>query len=238
MNHLKMIQQFLKEKRDIEDIPDTGFPFVTISRQSGAGGHLLASILHAEFVKRREISLFEGWHVFDRELCDLVARDPLLLNDIEQLMDEKVRSKFDSFVESLLTGRSESQNLERTSFKVVRMLALIGKVILVGRGSALITADLPQSVHIRLVAPEAHRIARVMKNLNLNKDDAREMVETQDAARRKLIKLFFQRDIEDPLLYDIIWNTGKVSVDIIAQTTLDLLMKRSLRRCEAVGMGW
>jgi cytidylate kinase len=153
-------------------------------------------------------------------------------------MDEKVRSKFDSFVESLLTGRSESQNLERTSFKVVRMLALIGKVILVGRGSALITADLPQSVHIRLVAPEAHRIARVMKNLNLNKDDAREMVETQDAARRKLIKLFFQRDIEDPLLYDIIWNTGKVSVDIIAQTTLDLLMKRSLRRCEAVGMGW
>jgi hypothetical protein len=26
MNHLKMIKQFLKEKRDFEDLPEYGFP--------------------------------------------------------------------------------------------------------------------------------------------------------------------------------------------------------------------
>jgi len=237
MNHLKMIQQFLKEKRDFEDIPDTGFPFVTISRQSGAGGNLLSAALHGEFLKHREKSIFEGWHVFDKELCDLVARDPLLLNDIEGLMAKKYRSEFNAFVESLLTGRSETQNLERNTFKVVRMLALIGKVILVGRGSALITADLAQSVHIRLVAPEAHRIARIMKNLRLSKEDARELMEQQDESRRKLIKLFFQRDIEDPLLYDVVWNTGKVGLDLIAQNTVDLILKRSLAHCEKSAFG-
>ena len=38
MEHLKIIQQFLSEKRSFEDLPEYGFPFVTISRQSGAGG--------------------------------------------------------------------------------------------------------------------------------------------------------------------------------------------------------
>ena len=226
MNHLKMIQQFMKEKRDIEDIPGSGFPFVTISRQAGAGGNLLSSVLHGEFLKYRENSLFEGWHVFDKELCDLVARDPLLLNDIEALMARKHSSDFNSFVESLLTGRSEQETLERTTFKVVRMLAMIGKVILLGRGGALVTADLPQGVHIRLVAPEAHRVARVMKSLKLGKMDAHDFLERQDASRRKLIKLFFQRDIDDPLLYDMVCNTGKVGMDVIAQAAMELVKLR------------
>jgi cytidylate kinase len=234
MNHLKMIQQFLKEKRDVEDIPDYGFPFVTISRQSGAGGHLLASVLHGEIRSRREIPLFDGWHIFDRELCDLVARDPLLMNDIEGLMADKVRSEFNSFVESLFTGRSEPLNLERTTFKVVRMLAMIGKVILVGRGGAFVTADLPQGVHVRLVAPEAHRIARTMKNLKMHKEEAREWMEKQDAARRKLIKLFFQRDVAEPLHYDMVWNTGRVGLDLVTNATLNLVKCRAIPECGMV----
>lgn len=228
MNHLKMIQQFLKEKRDFEDLPEYGFPFVTISRQSGAGGHLLAYVILTEFLKHRDNNtVFEGWHVFDKELCEVVARDPLLQNDMEVLVAEKYRSGFNDFVESLFTGRSEQDTLYRTTFKVVRMLALIGKVILVGRGGSLVTADLPQGVHIRLVAPEPHRIVWMMKRFKLNKEDAREAVLKQDADRRKLIKLFFHRDIEDPLLYDMVWNTGKVGLDVITGATIDLIKARA-----------
>jgi len=227
MNHLKMIQQFLKEKRNFEDLPDYGFPFVTVSRQAGAGGHLLSYVILTEFLKLRENSLFEGWHVFDKELYELVARDPLLQNDIEGLVSEKHRSEFNSFVESLFTGRSEREDIERITFKVVRMLALIGKVILVGRAGSLVTADLPQGVHIRLVAPEAHRIVWMMKRFKLNTEDAREAVQKQDADRRKLIKMFFHRDIEDPLIYDMVWNTGKVSLDIIARSAIELVQQRA-----------
>ena len=228
MNHLKMIQQFLKEKRDFEDLPEYGYPFVTISRQGGAGGHLLAYVILTEFLKHRDNdSVFEGWHVFDKELCEVVAKDPLLQNDMEILVAEKYRSEFNDFVESLFTGRSDQHMLYRTTFKVVRMLALLGKVVLVGRGGSLVTADLPQGVHIRLVAPEAHRVVWMMKRFKLNKDDARKAVLKQDADRRKLIKLFFHRDIDDPLLYDMVWNTGKVGLDVITNAAIELIKVRS-----------
>jgi cytidylate kinase len=228
MNHLKMIQQFLQEKRDFEDLPEYGYPFVTVSRQGGAGGHLLSYVILTEFLKHRDCrTLFEGWHVFDKELTELVARDPLLQSNIEGLVAEKYRSQFNDFVESLLTGRSEQYLLQRATFKVVRMLALIGKVIIVGRGGALVTADLPQGVHIRLVAPEAHRIVWMMKRFKMGKEEARTTLTKQDADRRKLIKLFFHRDIEDPLLYDMVWNTGKVGLDVITRATIDLIKHRT-----------
>jgi len=227
MKHLQMIQKFLKEKRDCDDFPEYGFPFVTISRQAGAGGHLLSYVILTEFLKLRENPLFEGWHVFDRELCELVARDPLLQKDMEILMADKYRSQFNDFVESLYTGQSEQQSLCKTTFKVVRMLALIGKVIIVGRGGSLITADLPQGVNIRLVAPECHRVIWMMKRFKLSKEDAREALFNQDKDRKKLIKLFFQRDIEDPLLYDMVWNTGSVDLGVITRATIDLIQKRT-----------
>ena len=238
MNHLKMIQQFLKERRDFEDLPEFGYPFVTISRQAGAGGHLLAYVILTEFLKKKECnSLFEGWHVFDKELTEVVAKDPLLRTDIEGLVAQKQRTQFNDFVESLYTGRYEQYELQRTTFKVVRMLALIGKVILVGRAGSLVTADLPQGIHLRLVAPEAHRIVWMMKRFKMNKEDAQELVKRQDSDRRKLIKLFFNRDIESPLLYDMVWNTGRVGLDVISAATIELIRQRSSPKVAPSALG-
>lgn len=227
MNHLKMIQQFLKERRDFEDLPEYGYPFVTISRQAGAGGHLLSYVILTEFLKHRQDPAFEGWHVFDKDLVEIVAKDPLLQSDMEVMVSQKYMTQINDFFESLLTGKTDEHSLHRTMFKVVRMLALIGKVVIVGRGGALVTADLPQGVHIRLIAPEAHRVVWMMKRFRMNKEEAREAVLKQDSDRRKLIKLFFHRDIDDPLLYDMVWNTGKVQLDIIAATTVNLIRQRS-----------
>lgn len=226
MNHLKMVYKFLEERRDFEDLPDLGFPFVTISRQAGAGGHLLSYVILTEFLKHKESSLFEGWHVFDKDLCEVVAQDPKLQGTMEILVAEKYRSEFRDFVESLFTGQSKQYMLYKTTFKVVRMLAMIGKVIIVGRGSALVTADLPQGIHLRLVAPRANRIIWMMKRFKMSKDDASKAVDKQDSDRKKLIKLFFHRDIEDPLLYDAVWNTGKVGLEVITRTTIDLIQDR------------
>ena len=227
MNHLKMIQQFLAEKRNFEDLPEFGFPFITISRQAGSGGHLLSYVILTEFLKHKESELFQGWHVFDKVLCEIVAKDPLLQDSMETLVSERYRSEFRDFIESLFTGRSNQYLTYKTTFKVVRMLALLGKVIVVGRGSALVTADLPQGIHIRLVAPETQRVIWMMKRFKLGKEAARESMAKQDADRRKLIKLFFHRDINDPLLYDIVWNTGKVSPEMITRTTIDMITQRS-----------
>ena len=47
MDHLALLKQYIREKED-SDIVSHGFPFVTISRQSGAGGHMLAKAILSE----------------------------------------------------------------------------------------------------------------------------------------------------------------------------------------------
>ncbi len=233
MKHLQMIQKFLKEKRDFDDFPEYGFPFVTISRQTGAGGHLLAHVINTDYLqKNKDTPLFEGWHVFDRELCELIARDPLLKKDMECLLAEKLKSQFNDYVESLYTGRSEQQDIYKSMAIVVRMLTLIGKVIIVGCAGANITADLRQGIHVRLVATEANRVARVMKRFKMSKDDARAHILKQDKDRSKLIKAVFNHDIDNPLLYDMVWNTSRVSLDVVSKATMDLIRQRATSTSE------
>jgi len=227
MNHLKIIRTFLVQKRNFEDLPEYGFPFVTLSQQAGAGGHFLSYAVLTEFLKYRDNSLFEGWHVFDRELCEVIAQDPELQSSMETLVSEKYRSEFDDFMDSLFTGQSSQYHLNKEAFRVVRMLALIGKVIIVGRSASLITADLPQGVHVRLVAPHAQRLARMMKRFKLCREKARETIDRQDSDRRKRVKRLFNRDIDDPLIYDAVWNTGKVGVDTICHSIIDLINSRA-----------
>lgn len=232
MNHLKIIEKFLREKRSIDELPTTGFPFVTISRQAGAGGHLLSYVILSEFLKYEEQELFEGWHVFDKQLCEVVAQDPHIQDSIETLLKERLKPEFRDFIESLFTGQSSQYTLQKTTFKVLRMLALLGKVIIVGRASSLVTADLPQGIHIRLVAPEPQRIVWMMKRFKLSKEEARTAIAKQDSDRKKLIRMFFHRDIDDPLLYDITWNTGKVGLDVICHSAIELIRVRAAQQAK------
>ena len=237
MNHLKIIQQFIREKRSLNELPANGFPFITISRQAGAGGHLLSYVLLTEFLKFERQPLFEGWHVFDRQLCEVVAQDPQIQESIETLARERLKPEFKDFVESLFTGRSSQYILHKTTFKVMRMLAVLGKVILVGRAGSLVTADLPQGLHIRLVAPEAQRILWMMKRFKLNREDAKAAIDKQDSDRKKLIRLFFHRDIDDPLLYDIVWNTGRESMETVCQASIIQIQARAAAKLKAATRG-
>jgi cytidylate kinase len=227
MKHLLIIQEFLKEKRSLRNLPTTGLPFVTISRQAGAGGHLLAHVLTTDFLQFADDPLFVGWHVFDRELCEVIAQDPALQVSVEQLMAEHYKPDFADFVESLFTGRSDQYALHKKTFEVVRLLATLGQVILVGRAGACVTRDLPGGLHIRLVAPEAHRLRWMMDKFRIGKDEAAKRIQKQDADRRKLVRTYFDRDLEDPLLYDAVFNTERVNPHEISAAVVEMLRRRA-----------
>jgi cytidylate kinase len=57
---------------------------------------------------------------------------------------------------------------------------------------------------------------------------ARETIQEQDKAKAALTKTFFNRDIQDPLLYDFIWNTDRVAIDDIARVIIDTIKKKAL----------
>jgi cytidylate kinase len=227
MNHLKMLHQYLKEKRRLEDIPATGYPFITISREAGAGGHLLAHVLTTDFLKYAGEDLFEGWHVFDRELCEVIAEDPALQMSMEELLAERYRSEMSEFLDGLFSGRSNQYLQYKRTFQVVRMLATLGKVIIVGRAANLVTAAIPGGIRVRIVASEPARVAWMMRKLKVDKGEARRLVAKQDSDRRKVVRCFFDKDIADPLLYDVIWNSEEVDPHEMSYSLIEMLKFRA-----------
>ena len=227
MNHLQMIQKFLREHGTLADIPATGFPFITISRQAGAGGHLLSYVILTDFLKEENRKLFEGWHVFDRQLCEVVATDPQLLASMQSLLTERYRSEFREFMDGLFTGRSRQYLEHKKTFEVVRTLATMGKVIIVGRAASCVTQALPMGVHIRLVAAEAARTRWMMEKLHIDKEQARQLIREQDGDRRRMVRAFFNRNIDDPLLYDATWNSETVSPHEISAAVIQMLKART-----------
>jgi hypothetical protein len=225
VNHLLMVKQYLDDKTRVGGIQPTGYPFITISRQAAAGGHLLSHVIVTDFLKLGG-DVFEGWHVFDREICELVALDSSLTTSMEQLLQERYRSEFAEFMDGLLSGKSQQYMTLKKTFFIVRILASIGKVIIVGRAGNCVTRGLGTGIHLRLVAPKSSRIRWMAKKLRLDKRESEKMIDEQDAERRRMTRTFFDGDIEDPLLYDVTFNTTTVQMHEISRSVIEIIRHR------------
>jgi len=206
------------------------FPFVTISRQSGAGGHTLAETLIKVMDQEQDTALFKGWQLFDQRLCEKLADDPKLNMSMESLLSEEYRSQIEVFVQGLF-GRLPDQNLVmKRMFEIIRSLATVGKVIIVGRGGSQVTHKLDLGVHVRLVAPNPIRVKRMATLLGQSEEQAKQTMRHQDHDRVRLIKSYFAANIDDPLLYDAVWNTGTVPVEAIAEAIVAIIKHRVAER--------
>jgi len=201
-------------------------PFVTISRQAGAGGHTLAHVL-LQAINKEEDPLFQGWQMFDQELCEKLMEDPKLRVSMQSLLTEEYRTEIEDAIFSILGGESPQAVVVKKLFETIRMLATLGRVIIVGRAGMCVTHGLPDGVHLRLVASEASRVKRIMGLLQVGEKEARETVYKQDHNRARLVRDHFSRDIHDPLLYDVIWNTDTVPFDIIARSIVAMIKQRA-----------
>ena len=103
-------------------------------------------------------------------------------------------------------------------------LAELGNVILLGRGGNIITSKLNYMFHVRLVGARDARIGFVQSDRKVDKKTATELVDREDEGRRRYIKRYFHRDIDDPSLYHLTVNTFELghatAARIIAQTML------------------
>jgi len=228
MGECNFLREFLNNKEALHNVSASGLPFITISRESSSGGHLLSHVLMSEFLKQTDPSgLFKNWHIFDRELCEIIAQNSEIQKSVEQLLHQKYHSEFKDFMDSLFTGQSDKYALHRTTCRITHMLAALGKVIIVSGTASCITRDLKTGIHVRLVAPEAKRVAWMMKRFNMHKDEAQKAVTDQDLAQKDVMHQMFNKKVEDPLLYDIVCNTARVEMQEISRTIIDMIRNRA-----------
>jgi cytidylate kinase len=237
MKHLDTIDRYLAahvaamRRTEDNELPEVR-PFVTISRQVGAGGHRLAEALLEAFGREEDRALFGRWEVFDRRLCELVAEHPSYGKSMSSLLTEEYRTRTDEFFQQIFGSAIDQDVLTRHVFRVVNSVASLGKSIIVGRAGSEVTRGLGPRVAVRLVAPIDLRIERVMEFYGLDERAARNEASRLDGYRARLLKRQFKVDIDDPLLYDATWNTAEAPIEGIAGSVIALLRHKA----EAAGL--
>lgn len=203
------------------------FPFVTISRQAGAGGNALAVALEEKIQKLHTEPLFRGWQLCGHQLCQMIGQDPALKAVVESLKRTEYHSQAEDMLSQLIYGGSSQDLAVKRMFHLMRTFAIHGKVVLVGRGSTLLTRDLPLGIHVRLEASMESRVRRMMPEFGPDEKKVRQLIEEKDKAKAGLVKTFFNKDIRDLLLYDAQWNTDRVPIPEIAKILIEMIRDKA-----------
>ena len=185
---------------------------VTISRQSGAGGHVVAARL-AEYLQAHGVGGTCPWTVFDRNLVDKVLEDHHLPKRLAQFMPEDRTSDITDTMDELFGLHPPSWTLVRQAADTILRLAELGNVILIGRGANIITRSLDYVFHVRLVGSLDRRVQYIANLEHLSPKDAAAFVRREDSGRRRYMKKYFDADVDDPLLYHLVINTDWVAYE-------------------------
>jgi hypothetical protein len=194
-------------------------PFVTISRQAGAGAETVARLL-AEKLNSKSSKDEQPWTVFDKNLIGKVLEDQNMPQEIAKHVHEDKDTTLQALVGELLGMHPSMWTIFHHTSDTILKLARIGRSIIVGRGGNIITAKLKGGLHVRLVAPEGVRLAHLKSHFKMDDGAAEKYLNDEDAGRRRYVKSNFEKDIDDPLLYDAVLNTSTLgferTADIIA----------------------
>jgi cytidylate kinase len=215
----------------VQPARSTALLSVTISRQSGSGAHVVATKL-AQYLQEQAPDPDCPWAVFDRNLVEKVLEDHHLPRRFAQFMPEDRTPEIAEVLDELLGHHPPSAVLVQQTAETVLSLAQRGHVILIGRGANIITRELDNVLHVRLVAPLDQRVTHVQQVNQLSEKAALQLIQHEDRGRQRYLRKYFGRDLEDPRLYHLTINTGLVGFDQAARMICDAALNGLHRRTE------
>jgi cytidylate kinase len=164
------------------------------------------------------------WTVFGRELMEKVLADHDLPKHLLKFLPEDRLSLVEDNLAELFGVHPASKVVLKQAAETIMQLAGMGGAILVGRAANIVTAKLPNVLHVRLVASLDDRIERICRDENKTPDEARRFCIEKEHARERYVKHYFHADTNDPLLYHLIINTSRVGHDNAVRLIGDALM--------------
>lgn len=185
-------------------------PIITISRQFGSLGTVIAEML------KEELKLDSLGRIKIRE--ELVNKYGVSLKNVQKY-DEKKPAFWDVFS----SDKDRYLHFMKTE---VYECAKKGNCIMIGRGAQVLLQDVPSTLHVRIIAPRELRIERIKQRYNYNDKLGEHMIRHSDHDRTGFYKFFFHVNWEDPGLYDLVINTRTFSVEnavCLIKGTIDML---------------
>ncbi len=199
---------------------------ITISRQYGAGGSLVA----------QRVADLLSWRVVDNELVERVAAEAGLAPEDVARREERVPGFVQRLAQALVAGTPEAgpgpaiavpvtglaePDLVRITERVVAQVAAEGRVVMVGRAAAAVLATEREAIHVRVVASRDSRIRTAAKRLAVSEEEASRITDETDKNRARYHKEYYKREWADPVSYDMTLNTETLGLDGAARVIAD-----------------
>src|SRR3989440_7773345 len=208
-----------------EDIdPINRMRAITLSREYGSGGGEIASRL----AKRL------GWRFIDHAIVERTALELGTSIQEAEAHDESTEGIVSRVLNTMLylypatmvsappEAFLSDEEYRRAVNKIVGAVAARGQVVIVGRASQVILAELRDVLHVRVIAPFEKRVAYVMQREGVDRHTAESRIHRKDHERASYLEREYHHHPDDAHLYDLVLNTSLLdlesAVDIICFT--------------------
>jgi cytidylate kinase len=206
---------------EIKEFNESPGPVITISRECGCSGRLIAEKL-TERINHKIKNQTQKWKWVNKEILSLASKE-LKINpyQIKNLLKTEDKNFLDEIASSFTVKYYASDlRIKRVIKDVVRHLAINGNVVIVGRGSEALTQDIQRSLHVKLYAPLRWKVDVIRSRNKISTEDAEKLVTKTDKRRSKFMETYLVKE-QDKVVYDIDFNCAKFS----QEDMIDILMK-------------
>ncbi len=225
---LKYLNERLEPKTVKQVVPG---PVITISRECGCSGRLVAKIL-TELINQKQKEE-EGKHIewkwVGKEVLSLASHELRMQpNKIKSLSESHEKNYFEELVSSFTeTYYGQNEMVKKVIGDVVRKIAVDGYTIIVGRGSCAIARDIQKSLHINLEAPLSWKAEKISRKCKMSLVEARKHVIEVDKLRYNFRDHYRGKNNDDDC-FDISFNCKHFTPEEIAYMILKLAELRHL----------
>ncbi len=167
---------------------------ITISRELGSGGTTIST----QVAKRL------GYPLIDKDL-------------IETILKQYGMVEFDDLYQSATSiwARFDSSNVQLVKMLNKTILAFASRdhSVILGRGGFAILQDYVNVINVRIQAPLAERVQRLMVTENLNDyRAAEERIKENDRVRNTFIETFYHVKWDAADYFDLVLDTSRVTI--------------------------
>ncbi len=206
------VSDLFRQKPSVQKLP-----LITISREKGSGGRLIAHLVAKKLGK--------PWEIYHKEIVNQIVEKTHLEKQLVKEVDEANIPLIEEIVADFFGRRY--LNLSGYYKQLLKILSTIGHrgyAIVVGRGADYL---FPHALKVRIICEMDQRIKWMMEFEKISKKEAMLKIEESDKKRAEFVQTVFQHDPRKAHHYDLVIRTGP---NLSIEDAADLIVRIAKRR--------
>ncbi|CCK78173.1 cytidylate kinase-like family protein [Desulfobacula toluolica] len=202
----EQIKKWEMEKKEAKPIQEF-INVITISRECGSQGCEVAERLCSE----------TGLDLFDKKILEAMVDISKTNRGLLETLDERSMNIVDDIISNFVNEHHLwADEYSKLLLKILTTIGKHGNAVILGRGANCVLKG-KNVLRVKIVAPMTVRRNQTQKCHGMNLDDAMKHMVSTDSNRTAFVKRYFNCDANDPSNYDLILNTGTLSVEKAVQ---------------------